>query len=111
MTIEDQILELAAKADALRPLPDGEPAKEPLAALVDRINALRAQQATADPSERRATVWPVIDAVIEGADARPVDPSFELGYEIGALAERLEHESAVVVPPKRRPGRPKKGAA
>lgn len=44
-SIEKDIAALAAQADPLRVLPEDEPAKTPLAALVDQINALRAKQA------------------------------------------------------------------
>lgn len=45
MTIEDQITALLAQAEPLRCLPDDEPAKAPLAGMVDEINRLRALQA------------------------------------------------------------------
>ncbi len=63
MTIEDQIRDLLAKAEPLRSLPDDEPAKVPLTAIVDEINALRAIQA-ADAAE-----CPADDSAIEGDDA------------------------------------------
>lgn len=45
MTIEQDIEALLAKADDLRPLPEDEPSKTPLAGIIDQINKLRAIQA------------------------------------------------------------------
>lgn len=42
-----EIDDLLAQADKLRPLDDDDPKKEPLTAIVDRINELRAQEAAA----------------------------------------------------------------
>ena len=44
MNIEDKINELLDAANELRPLPDDDERKFPLAALIDKINALRAEQ-------------------------------------------------------------------
>ncbi len=75
MTIEQEIAALCAQADELRPLPEDEPAKAPLAGIIDAINALRAKQARGDlpPSaqEARAEAMrkPGRKPKIEGADA------------------------------------------
>lgn len=45
MSIEKAIEVLLAKADELRPVPDDDPIKAPLAGIVDEINSLRAIQA------------------------------------------------------------------
>lgn len=42
-----EIDDLLAQADKLRPLDDDDPKKEPLTAIVDRINEIRAQEAAA----------------------------------------------------------------
>ncbi len=60
MNIETEIAALLAEADKLRPLPDDEPAKVPLTAIVDKINKLRAVQAKDTSQAPKATV--------EGAD-------------------------------------------
>jgi hypothetical protein len=52
MTIENQIAELLAQAEPLRALDDDDEAKEPLRLIVDRINALRAEQELASMDER-----------------------------------------------------------
>lgn len=80
MTIEDEIAALLAKAEPLRLLPDDEPAKAPLTAIVDRINELRADQAAGpkdvvdeqvaaeEVAPRRKPGRPP-KAAVEGADA------------------------------------------
>jgi hypothetical protein len=55
MTIENQIAELLAQAEPLRGLAHDDPAQAPLAGIVDRINALRAEQAAGR----------IVDAVME----------------------------------------------
>ncbi len=45
MSIQSQIDALLIEADALRPLPEDEPLKAPLAGIIDHINQLRAMQA------------------------------------------------------------------
>lgn len=45
MSIESQILALAAEADPLRVLPEDDSAKEPLNGIITEINRLRAVQA------------------------------------------------------------------
>ena len=65
-TIEDQIAELLAQAKPLRGLPDPEAEKRGLPAIVDRINALRAQQGPQTLQEHAA-----VAAQEEGADAPP----------------------------------------
>lgn len=90
MTTEDRIQALLAKAEPLRELADDDPAKEPLAGIVDEINALRSRQAK--------DAMTVIDppAVVEGDDATFV-------------AELIDDKTRQPEPPKRKPGRPKKG--
>lgn len=81
MTIEDQIAELLAEAEPLRCLPALEAEEKGLPGIVNRINALRAQQA-ASPVEivmllpatdpmvvARKKPGPKPKAKIEGADA------------------------------------------
>lgn len=84
MTREDQINALLSQAEPLRALPDDAQAASDLGAIVDRINALRAEQAAGRDE---------LDA---------------------AIAERDEAEfaatAASVNPPKRGPGRPKKAS-
>ena len=89
MTLEDEIGLLLKRAEPLRCLPDDEPAKIPLTAIVDEINRLRAQQ------DRQAN--PLPEPVIEGADADPEAEPFK-----AALAEKPQPL------PARRPGRPRK---
>lgn len=81
MTIEDQITALLSEAEPLRALSEDDPAKEPLGAIVDEINRLRAIQAG-------ETVRNVVEL--------DVDP----------LAPKLEDKDAPL--PVRRPGRPRK---
>ena len=90
MSVEQDIQRLLALAAPLRLLADDDPAKVPLTAIVDDINALRALQ-----SQEKSGAAPV--ANVEGAD---VDPE----------AERIKLELAKVPAdlPARRPGRPKK---
>lgn len=57
MTLEDQIASLLAEAEPLRALAEDDPAKVPLAGIVDAINALRARQA----NEPAAAPAPVAD--------------------------------------------------
>ena len=82
MTIEDQIQSLIAHAEPLRALDDDDPAKAPLAGIVDEINRLRAvqeKQGREAPAPTSAPATPVGDvlaitpgAAEEGADAAPV---------------------------------------
>lgn len=67
MTLQDRIEELLAEAAPLRELDEDDPAKAPLAGLVDQINALRAEQASAPAHELLATIV----TPVEGADAQP----------------------------------------
>ncbi len=87
MTIEEEIETLLRQAEPLRCLPDDEPAKVPLTAIVDEINALRAMQA--DEAVGRSP------ARIEGDD---VDPD----------APIIEYDPMTDPLPRRRPGRPRK---
>ena len=87
MTLEDEIMALLAKAEPLRCLPDDEPAKRPLTAMVDQINALRAKQA--------GQAHAAIETPEEGAD-----PAVE-----SALADIALQPVEL---PARRPGRPRK---
>lgn len=89
MNLETEISRLLQMAEPLRCLPDDEPAKIPLTAIVDEINKLRAQQ------DRQAN--PLPEPVIEGADADPEAEPFK-----AALAEKPQPL------PARRPGRPRK---
>lgn len=74
MTIQARIDALIAEADALRPLPEDEPMKAPLAGIVDEINELRAVQAApgfvdgAEVVVKRKPGRPA-KARIEGAEA------------------------------------------
>lgn len=88
MTIEDQIAELLAQAQPLRALPDAEAEKRGLPALVDRINALRTEQA-AKPAEVHA-------APVEGSYAQP---------------EPLHVAAEALAPVRKKPGRKPKVAA
>jgi len=63
VNIEQQIAELLALAEPYRCLPDDEPAKAPLTALVDQINTLRAKQSAP------GFVDELPEATEEGADA------------------------------------------
>jgi hypothetical protein len=56
LTLEAQITALLAEAEPLRGLDDDDPAKRPLAKMVERINSLRAQQALM-PQVDGAEAW------------------------------------------------------
>ena len=92
MNLEQEIGMLLDQAEPLRCLPDDEPAKIPLTAIVDAINKLRAQQAK--------VANPLPEPVLEGADADPEAEPFK-----AALAEQPQSL------PARRPGRPRKSDA
>jgi hypothetical protein len=66
MTVEEKIAALLAEAAPLRALPDDEAEAKGLPALVDKINALRAEQSRA----------PVVASVasIEGAESADAEP-------------------------------------
>lgn len=85
MTPEDQIAALVAQAEPLRALPDDEAEAKGLPALVEQINALRAQQAVV-PS-----IYGVLGDPVNG---EPVPESVTFHAE----------------PQKRGPGRPRKAA-
>lgn len=93
MTIQEQIAELIAQAAPLRELDDEEAERQGLPLLVDKINALRAQEVAAkvaaDLAEARA--------VLDGAQQAQHEAEF-----VAVAAE--------VAPTKRGPGRPKKAA-
>jgi hypothetical protein len=78
MTLEEQITELLVQAAPLRLLAGDDPEAEPLAGIVDKINALRAEQAKAGPVAVVAKVadepvrkkpGPKPKGTVEGADA------------------------------------------
>jgi hypothetical protein len=81
MTLQDQIEALLAEAAPLRLMADDTPEAAKLGRLVDKINALRAQQSCEAPV--------VVNAAVEGAESvdEPTEPT---------------------EPVKRSPGRPKK---
>lgn len=58
MSIEERIQELLAQAEPLRALNDDDPTKGVLGELVDEINALRAEQASAPEVEILSAVEP-----------------------------------------------------
>lgn len=107
MSIEDQISNLLAHADPLRLLHDDDPAKAPLAGIVDEINRLRAEQAAA-AKEAPPTPPVAPQATEEGADAI-AGGEFDLA-ELHASALSEPGALLPVIPPKRRVGRPKKDA-
>lgn len=89
MTIEDQITALLAEAEPLRLLPDEEAEAKGLPGIVDKINALRAEQAGSG-NVRPVEIAPHID------DSQK---AVELRAEIAKQPDPL---------PVRRPGRPRK---
>lgn len=99
--IEDQIAELLAKAEPLRALPDLEAEKRGLPELVDRINALRAEQALGVLSK--------IDAEIEAAAEVIVDELMAMDFE-SVTHPRVATVAALIEPARKKPGRPKKVA-
>ena len=93
--IQAELMALIDKAAPLYPLDEDDPKKAKLAALVDRINEIRAVEAEmkmrgAWPPEVESRVSPAVLAVVEGSDAR-------YGDEVDETA-------------KRKPGRPRKEA-
>ncbi len=90
MTIETKIAELIAQAEPLRALPDLEAEAKGLGDIVNRINALRAEQ-----SSQPAVTAP---AAVEGADA--LQTLTEIDAQIGEVAP----------PARKKPGRKPKAA-
>lgn len=95
MNLETLIAELLAQADPLRELADDDPAKAPLGPLVDKINALRAEQAS--EAMRGPSLRPEVAAVLGDTPREAA--------ELAAKHARAVEEVAAA---KRSPGRPKK---
>jgi hypothetical protein len=72
MTIENQIAELLAQAEPLRALDDDDEAKEPLRLIVDRINALRAEQASGKAFAAAHEDLPKFEVIPAPGEALPV---------------------------------------
>jgi hypothetical protein len=98
MTVEDQIAALLAQAEPLRALPDDEAEAKGLPALVEQINALRAEQAVV-PSIY-AAIEPVADVVEDDGPMHAA--SLALAGDDKALQELQQRNL------KRGPGRPRK---
>ena len=94
-SLESKIADLLAKAEPLRALPDDDPAKKPLTAMVDLINNLREVEAKARDAGNTA-------------QAQADELRFaEIAADVNGPAAAPEPEPA----PKRGPGRPRKQEA